>query len=449
VRPAINFEIRLPTANWNGKFYMAGCSGACGKLDSDSDFSLDIKRALRRQYAVSMTDGGHRGEPMSDTKWGYHNRPAEIDYAHRAVHETARATKAIIEAFYDKAPAQSYFGGCSNGGRQGVMEALRYPEDFDGIISDAPGLDLTSLNLNFAWVARANTGPDGKNLLTLAELKLIEKAVYRACDPLDGLTDGLIGDPRACRFDPSILACAGGKSAECLSAQQVDALRALYQGPRDSNGGQLYPGLPLGSEPYWGLWYTGQTSDASDDVFPRFGEGFLRYLAFEEDPGERYTVADLDFDRDPPRLAAMGKVYNTTDPDLDAFRRRGGKLLMWHGWADPGPSPMKSIAYYEAVEGRVGGRDAAQAFFRLFMVPGMDHCGVGDGPGIRDAGRDLLTALERWVETKEAPASLLMTKTDSAGKVLWTRPACPYPQRAVYTGRGDRNAATSFRCAGP
>ncbi len=145
----------------------------------------------------------------------------------------------------------------------------------------------------------------------------------------------------------------------------------------------------------------------------------------------------------------MGKVYNATDPDLDAFRRRGGRLLRWHGWADPGPSPMKSIAYYEAVEGRVGGRDSAQAFFRLFMAPGMDHCGTGKGPGISDAGRDLLTALERWVEHKEAPASLLMTKTDSAGKVLWTRPACPYPQRAVYTGRGDRNAATSFRCAGP
>jgi len=449
VRPAINFEIRLPTSNWNGKFYMAGCGGCCGKLRSDSDFILDIKRALRRQYAVSMTDGGHWGENIFDTRWGYHNRLAEIDDGYRAVHETARVTKAIIEVFYHKAPAQSYFGGCSSGGRQGVMEALRYPKDFDGIISDAPVLDVTGVVLHFAWVGRANTGPDGKNLLTLADTKRIGKAVYEACDHLDGLKDGLIGDPRACRFDPSTLACAGGKSADCLSAQQVDALKALYQGPKDSGGRQLYPGLPLGSEPYWGYWHTGQTSDASDDLFPRFGEGFLRYLSFEEDPGERYTVADLDFDRDPPRLAAMGKVYNATDPDLDAFRRRGGKLLMWHSWADAGPSPMKSIAYYEAVEGRVGGRDSAQAFFRLFMVPGMDHCGVGKGPGISDAGYDPLTALERWVEHKEAPASLLMTKTDSAGKVLWTRPACPFPQRAVYKGQGDRNAATNFRCTGP
>ena len=445
VRPAINFEIRLPTANWNGKFYMAGCGGACGMLRNDSDF----KRALLRQYAVSITDGGHRAENIFDSRWAYHNRPAEIDYGYRAVHETARATKAIIEAFYHKAPAPSYFAGCSNGGRQGIMEALRYPDDFDGIISDAPALDFTGAMLNFAWVARANTGPDGKNILTLAELKIIERAVYRACDARDGLTDGLIGDPRACLFDPSTLACTSGKSADCLSAQQVAALRALYQGPRDSAGRQLYPGLPLGSEPYWGFWHTGETSDASDDVFPRFAEGFLRYMGFEEDPGERYTVADLDFDRDPPRLAAMGKVYDATDPNLDAFRRRGGKLLMWHSWADAGPSPLKSIAYYDAVESRVGGRGEAQAFIRLFMPPGMDHCGNSNGPGISDEGFDPLTALERWVEHKEAPASLLMTKTDSAGKVLWTRPACPYPQRAVYSGRGDRNAATSFRCAGP
>lgn len=449
VRPAINFEIRLPTANWNGKFYMAGCGGACGKLDSDSDFILDIKRALQRHYAVSMTDGGHWGENKFDTRWGYHNRLAEIDYGHRAVHETARATKAIIEAFYHKAPAQSYFGGCSNGGRQGVMEALRYPEDFDGIISDAPALDLTGMILNFAWVARANTGSDGKNLITPAEARLIEKAVYQACDPLDGLKDGLIADPRACRFDPSTLACAGEKSAHCLSAEQVKALKALYQGPRDSAGRQLYPGLPLGSEPYWGFWHTGQTSDASDDLFPRIGEEFLRYLGFEDNPGERYTVADLDLDRDPPRLEFMGKTYNATDPNLNAFRRRGGKLLMWHSWADPAPSPMKSIEYYDAVEDRVGGREETQAFFRLFMVPGTDHCGIGEGPGIRDAGYDPLMALERWVEHTEAPASLLMTKTDSAGKVLWTRPACPYPQRAVYKGRGDRSDASSFRCTVP
>jgi len=428
---------------------MAGCGAACGKLSTASNFSLDIKRALQRQYAVSTTDGGHWAEHIFDTRWGYYNRLAEIDFGHRAVHETARATKAIIDAFYGKAPVQSYFGGCSNGGRQGVMEALRYPEDFDGIISDAPALDLTSAALSWAWVARPNTGSDGKNLLMPTDFRIIEKAVYRACDTVDGLKDGLIADPRACRFDPSTLACSAGKSADCLSLQQVDALRGLYQGPRDSGGRQLYPGFPLGSEPYWGFWYTGHTSDASDDLFPRFGEDFLRYLGFEADPGERYTVADLDLERDPPRLEAMGKIYNATDPNLDAFQRRGGKLLMWHGWADPITSPMKSIAYYEAVEGRVGGREATQAFFRLFMAPGVDHCGTGEGPGIRDAGHDPLTVLERWVERKEAPASLLMTKTDSAGKVLWTRPACPYPQRAVYTGQGDRNAATSFRCAAP
>jgi len=251
VRPAINFEIRLPTSSWNGKFYMAGCGGFCGKLESDNTRINAINIGLKRNYAVSTTDGGHWGETLSDGRWAYHNRQAEIDWGYRAVHETARVTKAVIEAFYEQVPERSYFQGCSTGGRQAVMEAWRYPDDFDGIISGAGDIDASTWYVFTTWLARANTGLDGSYLISAAEAKLIGKAVVDACDRVDGLEDGLIDDPRACRFDPAILACEGDQAANCLSENQVDALKKIYDGPRDTAGRQLYEGLPFGSEPFW------------------------------------------------------------------------------------------------------------------------------------------------------------------------------------------------------
>lgn len=300
-----------------------------------------------------------------------------------------------------------------------------------------------------AWLAQANTGPDGKNIITPVEVQFVEEAVYDACDALDGLEDGLISDPRACPFDPATLACEGDETESCLTANQVEAVKAFYAGPTDSDGRQLYPGLALGSEPYWdGIFgVTGATTAADDDFSRRHSTQFLRYMAFHEDPGEAYSIEDFDFDRDPQRMEQMGQIYNTDDPDLEAFRESGGKLLMWHSWADAGPPPMAAIAYYEAVEDHVDSRERTQDFFRLFMVPGMDHCGIGEGPGITQHGFDPLTALERWVEQGEAPTRLLTTKTDSMGNTLWTRPVCPYPQRAVYDGEGDVNDASSFTCA--
>jgi feruloyl esterase len=355
--------------------------------------------------------------------------------------------KELVAAYYGKAPEKSYFAGCSTGGRQANMEAWKYPEDFDGIISGAPVLNYTSLLLP-AWIAQANTGSDGKNLITPVEVQLVEEAVYEACDSLDGLEDGLISDPRACRFDPETLACEDGETDNCLTANQVEAVKAFYAGPRDSEGRQLYAGLPLGSEAYWdGIFgITGETVDVTDDFSRLHSVQFLRYMAFREDPGEEYSVADFDFDRDPQRLKNMAQIYDADDPDLDAFRENGGKLLMWHAWADPGPPPLETITYYEAVEERVGSRAVTQDFFRLFMIPGKDHCGIGEGPGITQHGFDPLTALERWVEEGEAPESLLTTKTDSTGAVQWTRPVCPYPQRAVYGGEGDPDEASNFKC---
>ena len=446
IRPAINFQIRLPTSGWNGKFYMAGCGGYCGRLG----YVNDINYGLKRHYAVSTMDSGHWGENAFDGRWAYHDLQAEIDWGYRAVHETARVTKAVIEVFYNQAPQRSYFQGCSNGGRQAVMEAWRYPDDFDGVISGCPHPKVTGTVLLGAWLAHVNTGPDGKNLITPAEIPLIRKAVYDACDHLDGIEDGLISDPRVCQFDPATLACEGDETDSCLTSIQVNTLIKMYDGPRDSAGRQLYAGLPLGSEPYWVRWVVGKTADGSDDFSLRHSLQFFRYMAFLEDPGLQYTLADFDFDRDPQRIEHMGQIYDVDHPDLDAFRKSGGKILMWHSWADAAPPPMETIAYYEAVEKHVGSRDRTQEFFRLFMIPGMDHCGISEGPGIdRKDGFDPLTALELWVEKGVAPGSILTTKYDDDGKVLWTRPVCPYPQRAIYTGQGDIHDAANYSCGEP
>ena len=448
VRPAINFEIRLPTSGWNGKFYMAGCGGLCGKVESENPrFANAINYGLKRNYAVSTTDTGHWGETPLDGRWAYQNPVAEVDFAYRAAHETARVTKATIEAFYGQAPEKSYFQGCSNGGRMAHVAASRYPEDFDGIISGAPNLDTAGWIAYMSWIAQANTGPDGKNLITPDEIGLVATSVYEACDGLDGLEDGLISDPSACQFDPATLACKGDKRADCLSAEQVEALRALYEGPKDASGEPLYPGVPFGSEPYWGF-LIGETEEAYDDPGVLLATDVLRYLAFQEDPGARYSILDFDPEKDLPRAEHAVRLGDVPTPELEAFRERGGKVLMWHSWADAAIPPAASVAYHEALEDSLGRQKAAE-FLRLFLVPGMEHCGFAEGPGITDAGFDPLTALEQWVEEGEPPANLLATKTDSTGQVLWTRPLCPYPKRAVYKGQGNIKEASSFECVDP
>jgi Tannase and feruloyl esterase len=450
VRPAINFEVRLPTAGWNGKFYMAGCGGFCGKLDSDRPGPINaMNHGLRRHYAVSTMDGGHWGATGTDGRWAYHNRLAEVDFGYRAGTETARVTKVMIQAFYGVEQKKSYFNGCSNGGRMALMEAWRYPNDFDGIISGAPGLDMSGLAAFWAWVVQANTGPDGQAILPRAKVKLVQEAVLRACDAKDGRADGLIDDPRACDFKPASLTCPKASSTACLTEAEVAVLEKWYGGARNARGEALYPGgIPLGSEPYWWRWLTGD-EEGRGPALPAFAVSYLRYLAFPDDPGDRYGPTQFDFEQDPPRLQAMGDIYNATNPNLSLFKARGGKLLMWHSWADAVDPPERTVRYYTEVEERMGGRAATQEFLRLFMVPAMDHCGNLPGPGITAAGFDPLTALEQWVEEGVPPTRLLATKTDKDGKAVWTRPLCPYPQAATYQGTGDPHDAASFHCTEP
>jgi feruloyl esterase len=465
VRPAINFEVRLPLPwNWNRNFYMTGCGGFCGTLDSDRPgFTNAMNYGLRRNYAVATTDAGHWGSSVVDGRWALSNPVAETDWGHRAVTETARVAKAIIRAYYGTGHGRAYFAGCSTGGRMAAVEASRYPNDFDGIIAGAPALDYTGLVATFfAWTTQANVGPDGHSrIFPVAKVGLVRDAVYRACDGTDGLKDELVSDPRRCEFRPASLQCrAGDNAADCLTAAEVGVLERWYAGPTNGRGERLYPGgIPLGSEPNWARWLTG--TDAAAPLMPAFAEGFLRYMAFEPDAGASYRVVDFDFDRDPPRLATMAEVYNaaTFEPgkpggvsarDLSAFRGRGGKLLLYHGWGDPLVTPQLTVDYYEAVARAAGGVDHARNFARLFMVPGMDHCGINtDGPGIADTGIDPLAALEAWVERGQPPESLLTTKTDATGQTLWRRPVCAYPQTARYDGSGDPSDPASFHCSGP
>lgn len=444
IRPSINFEIRLPVQDWNGKFYMSGCGGFCGTLDSDrTGFTNAMNFGLRRNYAVSTMDSGHWGTSVADGRWAYNNRVGEVDWGSRAVTETARTTKAIIRAYYGAPQKKSYFVGCSTGGRMAALEAQRYPDDFDGIISGAPALDYTGLvGTYFAWLVQANTGPDGKEILGKAKVPLIRDAVAKQC----GDATGLVTDPAACTFTPASLLCKPGQNSDCLSEAEVSVLDKWYAGPRNSKGERVYPdGLPKGSEPYWPVWLTGLESTGGK-LISAFGLDFLRYMAFQDDPGDHYRASDFDFDEDPRRLAFMASIYNAMNPDLSRFMARGGKLLMYQGLADPIVPPRNAIGYFRSAEKAAGGSVAD--YFRLFTIPGMDHCGIPaqTGPGIDEAGFDPVSALEKWVEDGVAPDSMMATKRDKDAHVLWTRPLCAFPKKAVYTGTGDAKEAASYRC---
>jgi feruloyl esterase len=441
---------------------MAGCGGACGSLDTDRPgFTNAMNFGLRRNYTVSTSDSGHWGSTNTDSRWAMNNPVAVMDYAQRSVPETARVTKIVLKAFYGTEQKKSYFAGCSNGGRMAAMEALRYPRDFDGIISGAPGLDTVNLNANlFGWVTRANTGPDGKPVLSPAKVKLLEHSVYQVCGEKIGIKDAVIPDPRTCHFKPSVLQCRAGDGVDCLTAAEVAAAEKIYSGPVNSRGQHLYPGgVPLGSEPFWPLWVTG--TDSTPAFMARRVPDFYRYYAFEPSPGPTFKVTDYDFDKDPPRLAYAASILNvaTFNPntsemefgDLDAFRQTGGKLIVYHGWADSVVTPQMTVEFYEALAKKSGGMTATQDFARLFMVPGMDHCGnQGNGPGITDTGIDPLTALEQWVEEGKAPNELIATKTAPiSNQTLWRRPVCAYPKVARYRGGGDPTDPSSFTCTEP
>lgn len=394
VAPQVRFEVRLPV-DWNGKFLHQGCGGLCGDLQPAT-----CDDALARKYAVAVTDMGHTGQPWQSA-WAYNNLPAEIDFAYRATHVVTVAAKAIIAQHYGRSATRAYFRGCSTGGRQGLVEAQRFPGDFDGIIAGAPVLDETGVAaLHLMWSGQANLDARGKPLLEPGHVELLHAAVLKACDGIDGRRDGILDDPRRCSFDPAGLACAADVAGSgCLTSAQQLAVRRIYDGARNSRGEALFAGgMARGSEYEWVPNFVGRNGPA---VFAPGGpiRELYQYLLFLPDPGPDAAVTTFDFDRDPPRLALMETLYTAQNPDLTAFRQRGGKLILYHGWDDAEIPPALMLRYFGRVQATMGGPKATREFARLFMLPGVAHC--RRGPGADTA--DWLTHLERWVEQDEAP----------------------------------------------
>lgn len=433
VDTAINFELRLPS-NWNGKFYHQGGGGFVGSIPLAGP-------GLSRGYAAVATDTGHQGMGFAalDGSWALNNPQGQLNFGHRAVHVVTVAAKQIVAAAYGRAPSRSYFEGCSNGGRQALMEAQRYPTDFDGIVAGAPALDWTGLMTGFNYNQQAiRSAP-----IPPAKLSVLAQAVVARCDAKDGLVDGLVDNPRRCRFDPGVVQCKAGDAPDCLTAAQVAAVRKVYDGPVNSGGKQLHPGFPPGAEDGftgWQLWISGPSgfgAPVNNNPFQfTFSDHYLRFMVFS-DPG--YDSMSFDFDDDVARVNATAPLFSADDPDLSRFRARGGKLLMWHGWADHALMADRTIQYYHDVVHTMG-RKKAESFVRLFLAPGMHHC--AGGPGLNDF--DSLTALENWVERGVAPERLIARHVGTG--VQRTRPLCSYPEVAVYRGKGDPNNAASFSC---
>ena len=409
--------------------------------------------ALTRGYAAAATDDGHTGGVTDD---GQGERTAEfaighpeklIDFGYRALHATRTTALAAIKAFYGRDPGRSYFLGCSDGGREALMAAQRFPEDFDGILAGNPGNDWSHWAASLVWDEQTQLA-DSSGAIPVTKRALIQNAVIGACDAIDGVTDGLISDPRFCHFDPAILTCKGADGPDCLTSPQVVTLKKLYDGPRNPRTGErIYPGYPSGIENLPGYiniitpWLPGAFS---------YGDTYFGQALFEQ---RNWDPRTLDFDKDIAFSDRKGSpVVDAIDPDLRSFRDHGGKLIHYHGWSDPLMPAGGSIAYYEKV--RAFMTSPVDRFYRLFLIPGMGHCYGGTGPtsiaDTIDPDHDLMLSLERWVEKGIAPERIIGSgKVPNAPSLSMSRPICPYPQVTRYKGTGDTNDAASFECAAP
>lgn len=430
VSTAINFEVWMPLAGWNGKFQGVGNGGFAGLISHAA-----MGTALNRGYATASTDTGHIGE---NGRFALGHPELVVDFGHRAIHEMTLKAKAIVEAFYGRAPQRSYFVGCSTGGRQGLMEAQRYPSDYDGIVAGAPVAFYGHMHAGQLWIASA-TLKDPASAIPPGKYSLINKAVLAACDARDGVADGVLEDPRRCDFDPKTLLCPGADTSGCLTSAQIEAVRKIYAPARNPRTGQeIYPGMPRGGELGWaGLAGGPQPNWRALELF--------KYFVFEDPDWDWRT---FDFDRDMARTdATVGPVVAAMNPDLEKFKARGGKLILYHGWNDQGVAPQNSVNYYEDVV-RVLGPTQTDQFVRLFMAPGMQHCRGGPIPPAGPDEFDEVGALEQWVEQGRAPEKIIASHS-TGGVVDRTRPLCPYPQVAGYKGTGSTDEAENFMCVSP
>lgn len=446
----IKVEVWMPERGWNGKFRGLGNGGFAGYIAYSG-----LAAAVSQGYAAASTDTGHS---TPGAAWALGHPEKIIDYGYRGVHEMTVDAKAVVKAFYGDDARRSYFASCSNGGRQALMEAQRFPDDYDGIIAGAPANN---------WVPMLTGGlkflqtMDGSGYIPPVKIPAISKAVNAACDAQDGVADGVLNDPRQCHFDPSTLLCKGAESDSCLTAPQVDSLKTIYAGAHDASGKLIFPGLLPGAEEGrggWATWITGSEQGKSAGTF--YVTGYFANMV--------YGKSDWDFKTanigNALRLAfeKTGNALDAVNPDLKPFLSRG-KLILYHGWNDPGIAALNTVNYYNSVVETVGGQ-TADGSLRLYMVPGMQHCGGGPGATAfgqdeaaprSDAEHDIFTALVQWVEDGKAPSTIIATKYDESDTAKikahphaeMTRPLCVYPQEAKYNGSGNKNLAASYSCA--
>jgi len=423
----IKFALLMPDA-WNHKFLMGGGGGFVGNVQNQAQFVVNAG------YATAGTDTGHTGG-ITDASWALNNLERQVNFGYLAVHRTAEASKAILRSYYGSPQTRAYFSGCSNGGRQALMEAQRFPDDFDGIVAGAPAADFTGIGAQFIKDVRAQF-PDPKNLtplLSAETMQSVSAQILDKCDALDGVKDGVMEDPRRCKVDVSTITG--------LSAAQTAALKTIYA-PTHAGSETVFPGQPFGGEGEmagWPTWISGAPARPGQPVAPslRFGFGtqLFKYLVFN-DPDWDYTKYDLStWRKDTARTASF---LNATTPDLDAFKAKGHKLLLWHGWSDAGLSPLGTVAYYERVQARDPKLDE---YVKMFLLPGVLHCAGGAGPD----NVEWAAAIDAWVEGGPAPTQVLARKGSGAA-VTRTRPLCAYPQHAVYTGTGSTDQAENFVC---
>lgn len=433
----IRFEVAIPEGPaWNGRYLQVGNGGFAGAIPE-----AYMGFGLAAGYAVAGTDDGHESSKGTDASWALGHPEKVVDFGYRALKETTDAAKAIIAA-YGGAPKYSYFAGCSDGGREALMEAQRYPDDFDGIVSGDPANAWTRLIVGADAIALALQAPGG--YVGPNKLAAIEAAALHAC----GDQDGVIEDPLACHFDPAILTCAGPETDQCLTTGEVATVRSIYAGEVDpASGARIGWGLDPGGEAEkhgWADWITGaKVGDITGAAAYGFGSNFYRYVQFQ-DPNHPFPDASL-IAAFPVTDAKFAGVLNAYDPDLTAFRKHGGKLIQYHGWSDPAIPARESLDYYQLVQKTMGD---TRDFYRLFMAPGMLHCGGGAGPNVLPT----LKAIAAWVEQGQAPDSLIAVKfknNDPAQGVERTRPVCAYPSQARWDGQGERDQAESWRCVAP
>lgn len=418
----IAIEVWMPSTGWNGKFEAVGGGGWAGVISYGA-----MALALQEGYATASTDTGHKG---GDAVFALGHPEKVIDFSYRAVHEMTVKAKAFMTSFYGRAPRLSYWNGCSTGGRQGLMEAQRYPEDYDAIVAGAPANYQTHLH---AWSVAVGvaTLKNKESALSPSDLALLHKAALAACDAMDGVKDGLLNDPRKCHFDAATLRCRTSASESCLTDAQVEAARKIYAPLKTESGQLIFPTMQPGSELGWTVLAGGPEPAA-------VATGTFKYVA-RQDPKWDWRTFDADKDT---ALADSNDIINATSPDLSAFQARGGKLLMYHGWNDQLIAPENSINYYSSVLEKMGPHQ--DNWYRLFMAPGMQHCRGGPGPN----QFNVMGAIERWRESNTPPARILAVHV-TANRVDMTRPLCPYPQVAEYTGIGNTNDAANFVCREP